>query len=375
MTNADILRIAMGQHAIDANCSPEDFLKNENVVVISKPNENARSYLNLPFFCDLITYGNNIVASVDERVYDFVKKYIDTKYPHGCFETPQIHHLSKEFDKYGFLPCYQAECWLPDVEILTPLSCKYEMRLLEKDDFSELYLPEWSNALSEKRKHLDMLGVGAYDGERLVGLAGCSADCDTMWQIGIDVLPDYRKQGIAAALTSRLAAHVLQRGKVPFYCCAWANLSSVRNAIKSGFRPAWIEHTAIEKSKALEWNANKHFSQQANNEDEIWLAIDKLVAESKITIDRPKGSSHHKYPDYIYPLDYGYIENTSAMDGDGIDIWKGSNGDAVDAIICTVDLLKKDSEIKILIGCTDEEKQLAMPNNENMKGLLIRRGE
>ena len=120
----------------------------------------------------------------------------------------------------------------------------YKMKIMEADDFKDLYLPEWSNALCEKRKHLDVLGVGAYDGERLVGLAGCSADCDTMWQIGIDVLPEYRRQGIASALTSRLAIEILNRGKVPFYCAAWCNVKSVRNAIKSGFRPAWVEMTA-----------------------------------------------------------------------------------------------------------------------------------
>ena len=29
----------------------------------------------------------------------------------------------------------------------------------------------------------DVLGVGAYDNGKLVGLAGCSADCEDMWQI------------------------------------------------------------------------------------------------------------------------------------------------------------------------------------------------
>ena len=254
MTNSEILRIAMEQHAIDASCSPDDFMLSENVLVISQSNENARRYLELPFFCNLITYGNNIVASVDERIYDFMSTYITTKFPHGCFELPKAHHLTKEFLKYGFLPAYQSEYWLPDVNILKSLHCNFEVRVLEQNEFSELYLPEWSNALSEKRKHLDVLGVGAYDGNKLVGLAGCSADCESMWQIGIDVLPEYRKQGIAAALTSRLAVEVLNRDKVPFYCCAWANLSSVRNALKSGFRPAWIEHTAVKKEKALNWN-------------------------------------------------------------------------------------------------------------------------
>jgi len=88
------------------------------------------------------------------------------------------------------------------------------------------------------------LGVGAYDNGRLVGLAGCSADCADMYQIGVDVIPEYRRQGIAAAMTSRLALEILKIDKVPFYCTAWCNLKSARNAIKCGFRPAWVELTA-----------------------------------------------------------------------------------------------------------------------------------
>ena len=91
---------------------------------------------------------------------------------------------------------------------------------------------------------LDVLGVGAYDGDTLVGLAGCSADCRDMWQIGVDVLPEYRRQGIASVLTSTLMREILNRNKVPFYCTAWSNVRSVRNAIKCGFVPAWVEMTA-----------------------------------------------------------------------------------------------------------------------------------
>ena len=51
-------------------------------------------------------------------------------------------------------------------------------------------------------------------------------------------------KGIASAVTSRLGLEILALGKVPFYCAAWSNIKSVRNAIKSGFRPAWVELTA-----------------------------------------------------------------------------------------------------------------------------------
>ena len=109
---------------------------------------------------------------------------------------------------------------------------------------------------------------------------------------------------------------------------------------------------------------------------EFWNALDELVKNSEIIIDRPKGTSHPKYPDFIYRVDYGYLKDTTSMDGAGIDVWVGSDEKNVDAIMCIVDLMKKDSEIKILIGCTEEEKKIVYEtHNETqfMKGVLIRR--
>lgn len=110
--------------------------------------------------------------------------------------------------------------------------------------------------------------------------------------------------------------------------------------------------------------------------NDFWKALDFLVDNSEIVIDRPKGTVHPKYPDFIYKIDYGYLKNTSSMDGTGIDVWVGSRGKQIDAIMCTVDLMKRDSEMKILIGCTEEEKQIVyQTHNETngMKGILIRR--
>ena len=112
------------------------------------------------------------------------------------------------------------------------------------------------------------------------------------------------------------------------------------------------------------------------NRGEFWKALDDLVANSEIIIDRPKGTAHPRYPDFIYRVDYGYLKDTSSMDGAGIDVWVGSGDKRVDGIICTVDLMKKEAEIKILIGCTEEEKAIICEtHNETqfMKGIFIRR--
>lgn len=231
----------MQQSAVDANCHAGDFLLEENVIVPSVANPGARKYLTLPFDCNLISYGNNIVASANEKYHDLVSAYINRFPTEHCFETPNLHVLNDAMQKEGLRVCFMAEYFLPDLDDLRALACPYELRILHPCDFKELYREEWENALCEKRKELDVLGVGAYDGTKLIGLSGCSADCGTMWQIGIDVLPEYRRRYVAAALTSRLALETLKRGKVPFYCAAWSNIRSVRNAIRSGFRPAWVE--------------------------------------------------------------------------------------------------------------------------------------
>ena len=110
---------------------------------------------------------------------------------------------------------------------------------------------------------------------------------------------------------------------------------------------------------------------------DFWQALDQLAARHALVIDRPAGSAHPRYIDFIYPLDYGYLQGTSSSDGSGIDVWRGSNSDAkINAIITIVDLVKRDSEIKILMGCTESEIKLVnQVHNETefMKGLLMRR--
>ena len=113
---------------------------------------------------------------------------------------------------------------------------------------------------------------------------------------------------------------------------------------------------------------------------DFWRALDRLISESEIVIDRPKDSHHPKYPDMIYPLDYGYLKNTSSMDDQGIDVWRGSLGDGeLKAIMVIVDLWERDSEIKLLIGVTDEEAKIIYDfhnnNGDAMQGILIPREE
>ena len=96
-------------------------------------------------------------------------------------------------------------------------------------------------------------------------------------------------------------------------------------------------------------------------DDDFWKAIDTLVSTGKIVIDRPKGSLHPRFSNIKYEVDSGYIENTTSMDGGGIDIWVGSLAEKkVNAIICTVDLMKKDD-----MELDQLALEMELPINEN----------
>jgi inorganic pyrophosphatase len=110
--------------------------------------------------------------------------------------------------------------------------------------------------------------------------------------------------------------------------------------------------------------------------DEFWQYLEQLIAVCRVIIDRPKGSAHSLYPDIIYPIDYGYLDGTTSNDGGGIDVWVGASGiHDLSAVILTIDMHKRDAEIKILLGCTEDEIQaiLAFLNKNSMRATLFRK--
>lgn len=111
----------------------------------------------------------------------------------------------------------------------------------------------------------------------------------------------------------------------------------------------------------------------------FWHTIDQLVASSEIVIDRPKGGPHPRWPELIYPLDYGYLTGTNGGDGSGIDVWLGSGSHMQTvAIACTASGRQRDMEIKLLLGCNDDEVEIVSTFLNQTAGLpcvIVRRGD
>jgi GNAT superfamily N-acetyltransferase len=132
------------------------------------------------------------------------------------------------------------------VETFTPylLRKNIELVTIERNDISGLYRNNlFPNALggadNPERPHT--LAVVARCGDETAGVAAATADCEVMWQIGVDTLPAYRRRGIAKATVSVLTEILLSKGILPYYSTRFYNIASRRTALSLGYFPAWVE--------------------------------------------------------------------------------------------------------------------------------------
>jgi len=105
----------------------------------------------------------------------------------------------------------------------------------------------------------------------------------------------------------------------------------------------------------------------------------EAYATKVIAIDRPKASLPSGFGDVIFALANGCVENTNSRKGDGIDVWPRSFNsvmglqaiEILTGILCTFDTLKHDAEIKLLIGCTEEDIQVIRDFHKEMHTFYI----
>jgi len=159
--------------------------------------------------------GDAVVVSATADILPWLRQQLEGKSRDDAFSMPFVYGSGIYF--------------LPDSPSPLPLPGDTEFVLVEQQEIPRLYkFDGFRNAMQYDANHLrpDVIAMLAKRNGAIVGMAGASADCEMLWQIGIDVLPEHRRFGIAAALTNRLAIEVLERGKVPYYGTASSNVAS-----------------------------------------------------------------------------------------------------------------------------------------------------
>ena len=251
MTEKQILDTIKRQLSYEFNCRPEDFAKEENVITKSVLHEKRRKFSEKEFFLQMATFGNNAVISADERIHPWLKEWVKDKKGFWLFEQHNFFELETKLREYGYKMALTHHMFVPTPELLN-IKTDLNIKWLEQNDLSEYYgKEEFSNALCDRFRpdRPDVLAIVALDGDKICGMAGCSADTPEMWQIGIDVLPEYRGKGIAKTLVALLRDEAYRRGAIPYYGTSLSNIASWKTAISCGFVPAWVETESREIKK------------------------------------------------------------------------------------------------------------------------------
>jgi inorganic pyrophosphatase len=117
---------------------------------------------------------------------------------------------------------------------------------------------------------------------------------------------------------------------------------------------------------------------QYENNAYFWQKIDTLFLSSKLVITRRKNDIHPKFPNLIYPTDYGYVNDTNSVSGDGVSVYAGTgNRSIITALVVAADILAKELDVKVLAGCNERETDDVLRflnQTDYQKTVLIRRG-
>ena len=231
------------QLTYEFNCTVEDFSKDENTITASILHEKRRKFSEEKFFIQMATFGKGTVISADEVLHPWLREWVKEKNGIWLFEQHNFYELETEIRKFGYKMALTHHMFLPKDEIID-VDTDLDIKWLEQEDIMEYYgRKEFPNAICDhfRPDRPDVLAVAALDGNKIMGMAGCSADTPKLWQIGIDVDPMYRGRGVARTLVTLLRNETFRRGAIPYYGTSLSNLASWKTALSSGFTPAWIE--------------------------------------------------------------------------------------------------------------------------------------
>lgn len=252
MEYSEIKKLFAAQLCVDFGLN-ETELNSDVVFAPSKPYDaRARNYLKgeKPFFA-MTLYSGRLIVVADESIMPYARKYVGAcSEPFRAFDAPNIFALNAELAKHGYAIDHAAQGFLPRS---AGAEIKHDIRVFVGEEISRLYeFKGFDNALcySLTDRRRDTVAVAFFDRGMPQAIAACTNDADRLWQIGIDVTPEYRRCGLGSELVTALKSEVEKLGVCPFYCCAWSNVPSQRTAVKSGFAPEWAEVFAV-KDKSI----------------------------------------------------------------------------------------------------------------------------
>lgn len=234
------------QLALDFSISVDDMKRGKNLFVKKQYRAGRRIYKNDRCMLQALAINGIVVMCSDcDELLDWCRREFEDSPGEWICEADKLRRIDNRLMQAGHQIVYSHLFFIPGREqrfFKTNWEPEFELKWFEKEELLSFRGDKrFSHALEFSKERPDMLAAAAYRGSEIIGMAGASADSPAAWQIGIDVLPGERQQGIASCLTWSLKQEIIKRGYLPFYGTGSSHIQSQRVAYNAGFIPGWWE--------------------------------------------------------------------------------------------------------------------------------------
>ncbi len=184
-------------------------------------------------YIKILAYRNCVVVCTSEDLYYKVRELLQNKNRDEIFELPLVYGQT-----IHYVP---NDNYINDVSVSLNYKCEY---LFERDILSLVGLIGFENSLAfdENGSTSTKAVCIAKEKNKIIGAAGAAeSSVNGVWEIGVDVMEEYRNARLGTYLVRGLTKELLARNIIPFYSASVTNIGSQMVASRCDYIPFWVD--------------------------------------------------------------------------------------------------------------------------------------
>lgn len=237
------MRTITEQFALDIGCLPTDLTT--DTFCYGQPTKAMFSYHRFAGVA-IVYQGKLYIRANNVSLVSQLKKQYQGKNNQWFFDLQNIQAFQAILIKNGYRLKEWGTFLLPQKIVNSE---EEAFQFFYGDDIKQFRnQKDFDQCFMYSKEDPDKLGVAYQINNKIIGMAGCNENGKYYCEIGINILPNYRKQGLATKLIQKLTAEIMRADmdRIPVARTEFSHTESLNAFINAGYKLGW---TAISFEK------------------------------------------------------------------------------------------------------------------------------